>query len=203
MDSILVLGDSIVNQIQDYGKSLQARYDVNLGLDKMKYKVHYRGISGGKITNFMDLKTSVPDLSAIRPKVVVLHVGSNDLCDLKGGDEPLVVGFKLADLVNLLIKQQPVKYVILSSIIPRIKAHRRMKMTLSKYNTMVSVVNNFLQGLFKNNRAIKFWRHRRLETSQICKFIRAKDGVHLTKQGHVKWVRGIRGRLLPCLKECF
>ena len=196
MDSILVLGDSIVNQIQDYGKNLQARYDVNLGLDKMKYKVHYRGISGGKITNFMDLKTSVPDWSAIRPKVVVLHVGSNDLCDLTGGDEPLVVGFKLADLVNLLIKQQPVKYVILSFIIPGIKAHRRMKMTLSKYNTILSVINNFL-------RIIEFWRHRRLETSQICKFIRAKDGVHLTKQGHVKWVRGIRGRLLPCLKECF
>ena len=85
MDSILGLGDSIVNQIQDYGKNLQVRYDVNLGLDKMKYKVHYRGISGGKITNFMD-KTSVPDLSAIRPKVVVLHVGSNDLCDLTRGD---------------------------------------------------------------------------------------------------------------------
>ena len=136
----------------------------------MKYKIHYRGISGGKITKFMDLKTSVPDWSAIKPKVVVLHVGSNDLCDLTGGDEPLVVSFKLADLVNLLIKQQPVKYVILSSIIPRTKAHRRMTMTLSKYNSMVSVVNNFLQGLFKKNRAVKFWRNRRLETSHICSF---------------------------------
>ena len=47
MVSILVLGDSIVNQIQDYGKNLEACYNVNLGLDKMKYKVYYWGISGG------------------------------------------------------------------------------------------------------------------------------------------------------------
>ena len=65
--------------------------------------------------------------------MVVLHVGSNDFCDLTGGDETLLVGFKLVELANLLIKQQPVKYFILSSIIPGTKAHRRMMMTLSKY----------------------------------------------------------------------
>ena len=103
MVSILLLGDFTVNQIQYNGKSLLAGYDVNLGLDNVKYKVHYRGISGGKITNFMDPKTSVPNWSPIWPKVVVLHVGSVDLCNLTVGNGPLWVGFKLADLVNLRV----------------------------------------------------------------------------------------------------
>ena len=123
----------------------------------------------------------------------MLHVGSNDLCDLTGGDEPLLVGYKLADLVDL----------------PVGKVHRFKFYYSSNQGSheddddiVVSVVNNFLQGLFRNSRAVKFWRHRRLETSEISQFIQ-EDGVHLTKHYHVKWVRGITGGLLPCLKECF
>ena len=65
------------------------------------------------------------------------------------------------------------------------------------------MVNNFLQGLFRINRAVKIGVIEDWKPPKSVSLFRVKNGVHLTKQGHVKWVRGIRGRLLPCLKECF
>ena len=48
MIPVLVLGDSIVNQIQEYGKSPLSHYDVNFSLDTHQFKVHYNGVSGEK-----------------------------------------------------------------------------------------------------------------------------------------------------------
>ena len=200
MIPVLVLGDSIVNQIQEYGKSPLSHYDVNFSLDKHQFKVHYIGVSGGKIAKFRNLNHVVPNWSLMNPKVVILHIGTNDVRDVTEDEDPLKVAFLLVEWVRRLLAQLSVSKVIVSSIIPRTKQHRRMKMTLEQFNKAVGAINKFLQEIYRNNKVVQFWHHKRLETPFIERYINAKDGVHLTQKGHEKWVRGIRGALLPCGK---
>ena len=115
MVSILVLGDSVVKQVSRYSKLPNARYDSNLGLDQTQYTVYWRRISRGKITNNHDPKQAIPDWEVINPDIVI-QIGSNDVCDLGGSDDPLEIGYKLAEMVGNFISQLSVKKVIVSSI---------------------------------------------------------------------------------------
>ena len=85
MVSILVLGDS-VKQVSRYSILPNARYVSNLGLDLTQYTVYWRGISGRKIANYHDLKQAIPDWEVINPGIVIIQIGSNDVCDLRGND---------------------------------------------------------------------------------------------------------------------
>ena len=142
----------------------------------------------------------MPNWSLMNPKVVILHIGTNDVCHVTEDEDPLKVAFLLVEWVRRLLAQLSVSKVIVSSIIPRTKQHKRMKMTLEQFNKAVGAINKFLQGIYRNNKVVQFWHHKRLETPFIERYINAKDGVHLTQKGHEKWVRGIRGALLPCGK---
>ena len=103
----------------------------------------------------------------------------------------------LAEMVGNFISQLSVKKVIVSSISPRTRSHKKMRLSLNRYNKAVS--DSWLEGLYRRNGTIKFWRHTRFETSFINMLINEKDGVLLTQRGYVRWVRGIRVGLLPFL----
>ena len=199
MVSILVLGDSVVKQVSRYSKLPNARYDSNLGLDQTQYTVYWRGISRGKIANYHDPKQAIPDLEVINPDILIIQIGSNDVCDLGGSEDPLEIGYKLAEMVGNFISQLSVKKVIVSSILPRTRIHKKMRLSLNRYNKAVSDINSWLEGLYRRNGTIKFWRHTRFETSFIHMLINENDRVLLTQRGYVRWVRGIRGGLLPFL----
>ena len=154
--------------------------DSNLGLGQTHYTVYWRGISGSKIANYHDPKQALPDWEVINPGIVIIQIGSNDVCDLGGNDGPLETGYKLAEIVRNFKSQLSVKKVIVSSILPRTRSHKKMRLSLNRYNKAVSDINSWLEGLYRRNGTIKFWRHTRFETSFINMLINEKDGVHLT-----------------------
>lgn len=180
----LVLGHSFVRRVVEFIDLQQAndsyRRDLNLS---EACDVEIFGVGGRTVDKVIRMDLEVIKRNA--PNVVVLELGSNDICDSHCDAD--TVAFSIVALTELLIKSFSVPFVVVCQILPR------MHTPFEGYNERVQKVNTLLREALQNINSAKFWRHRGLVNP--AKNVYARDGIHLNDLGNEALYRSYRGAI--------
>lgn len=111
---VLILGDSFISRFKSFLRDSDHKFSYALNLDTQQFMIQYCGIPGANVSTLRQRKT-LEIVSDFEPEVVVLHIGSNDVCSkLKSEEE--IAGSVVA-LVELLVGEYEVKTVIAFQIL--------------------------------------------------------------------------------------
>ena len=193
---VLIWGSSIVRDIAQFCRSNHGKLSHNLDLEWSGISIFWRYKPGALLGHAKAQLLGQQGLVQWkRPNVIILQVGSNDLCKAQNEEEAQEIAFNLVELVNDLIKHSSVKCVVISAILPRTVRTWHMMVPLEQFNSHVHFVNELLQGLYTNNPKVKFWTHRELETFEQAQGL-LRDGVHPNHLGCTYLARDYRGAIL-------
>ena len=121
----LVLGHSFVRRFKAFVN--RTKSSRNLNLDDT-CRVFLSGIGGRTVDTLMQF--DLAKLQVLQPNVVVLEIGSNDLCDISS--DPEAVGSLIITLINRLRVEFSVDWVVVCQTLPR------KKQPYPEYNSAVS-----------------------------------------------------------------
>jgi lysophospholipase L1-like esterase len=132
-------------------------------------------------------------VASLQPAVVLLQVGSNDLCQLDKSVQEIEQ--KLIGLVLTLKYCYNVQRVAVLQILHRQWPRRRMRypVDIPWFNDRVDTLNTFLRNYFKEDRVegVEFWRHSGFRSPVNQELVYTDDGVHLNKvYGYPKYYNG-------------
>ena len=187
---ILVLGHSFVRRFQFFLN--QGRDDRTVpGLNLSSVDVHFLGIGGRTVAKI--LAFDLEHVRALQPDIVILEIGSNDLCEV--GQRPETVGSSIESLVSTLHEVYNVAFIVVCQVI-----HRATLPSHSpQYNSSVNILNNYLEVVLDPVSFAEFWCHKGLREPNIP--ILNKDGIHLNERGIYALYRSYRGAILFALKR--
>ncbi|XP_078363441.1 uncharacterized protein LOC144647517 [Oculina patagonica] len=187
---VLILGHSFVRRFKLFvSEGIDERTYPDLDLSAVD--LHFLGIGGRTVpkTRSFDLE----DVRALQPEIVILEIGSNDLCEV--GLRPETVGSNIESFVCTLHEVCKVAYVMVCQVI-----HRASPPSHSpQYNADVDILNQYLQVVLEPLPFAEFWSHKGLKAPNIPIFRR--DGVHLNDQANYALYRSYRGAILCALKR--
>ena len=185
----LILGHSFVRRMKDFLKSNAGNSSFNEHFDlEHSCLVKLRGNGGRTVERLMryDLRAT----RATKPDILVLEIGSNDLCDPSADPEILSETITALDVLRHEIQH---KFTVICQVIPR------RNTPFPNYNWRVKQLNKCLQDTLADSSVVKFWRHRGLNNPTRDIYVR--DGIHLNKRGHKALYRSYRGALLYAMKQ--
>ena len=182
----LVLGHSFVRRFKAFVKKSKSSRNLNLDYT---CRVFLWGIGGRTVDKLM--RFDLAKLHVLQPNVVVLEIGSNDLCDI--GSDPEAVGYLIITLIDRLRVEFSVDWVVVCQVLPR------KKQLHPQYNSAVSTLNSWLKENLSTKEHVTFWRHRGLTrpSLNICH----RDRIHLNRRGEELLFRSYRGAILFALKQ--
>ena len=188
---VLVLGHSFVRRLQEFAAQTRSggTYDLNLELSRV-CSVFFHGIGGRTVD-----KTIKYDLAKIRstaPNIVILELGSNDLCD-KDSD-PESIALSIVALAELLRTDLKLRFVVVCEVIARLKE------PFCGYNQKAAQTNGHLRESLRETPATKCWQHRGL-IQPSHNAVYAPDGIHLNSMGNKALYRSYRGAILWALSH--
>ena len=178
MQHALIIGDSFVSRLH--------RRVNSSGLRLRSWTVSLHGVSGGDVRR---LCAWVQQQVGRPYDVVIVHLGSNDLCH-SGDHNSLVQG--LMDLASYLMDHWGVAQVVISEVFLRWRNGRHMHITLQQYNSAVCRANAMLLYQCSQRDRLTLWQHRRLQNRRLF----CQDGVHFNSTGEERFFRSIRGAVL-------
>ena len=186
----LILGHSFVRRMKDFLKSNAGNSSFNEHFDlEHSCLVKLRGNGGRTVERLMryDLRAT----RATKPDILVLEIGSNDLCDPSA--DPEILSETITALVDVLRHEIQHKFTVICQVIPR------RNTPFPNYNWRVKQLNKCLRDTLADSSVVKFWRHRGLNNPTRDIYVR--DGIHLNKRGHKALYRSYRGALLYAMKQ--
>ena len=140
-------------------------------------EICFSGIGGRTVAKLRSF--DLGRVRAFQPHVVILEIGSNDLCE--AGQRSV----------------RPGKFVVVCQILNRATAPSQHP----DYNLGVQVLNNYLKVVLEPLSYAEFWNHKGLRRPSIPMLLR--DGVHLNDRGNYALYRSYRGAILFALKKLF
>lgn len=186
----LIMGHSFVRRFKHFVTTpTDKRVALDLSL-REKCQVHIHGIGGRTISKL--IKFDLGQIQAIKPQLIVLELGTNDLSNPKISPDALAA--EMISLVNLLHYEFHVNFIIVCQIINRNSSN-------VIFNESVLLYNVALTNLTKPLKFAYLWKHKGL--IHPTKSILARDGVHLNKAGEYILYRSYRGAILFGLKQIF
>lgn len=180
MPCALLLGHSFVRRMTEFIDRNQkdGTYTCTFNLGST-CTVKMIGIGGRTVDKL--IKNDLQDIRDTAPNVVIMDIGSNDLCDKQS--DPDTVALAIIVLVELLIKDLKLRCLVLCQVLPR------KKQPFMEYNERVWKLNGLLKEAVKGIQGAKFWIHRGL--CKPSQNIFTRDGVHLNDEGHQALYRGV------------
>ena len=151
---------------------------------------------GGTLQKFCELQ--LPIVRHSNKDVVVLQLGSNDLCD--NLLDPQTLATNILSLVNDLHSRCGVKHIVVLQIlhrhIPRNPAKRRRQLDYNRYNDRVDATNLAILNGLENCPFASYWRHKGLINPAQLESALSDDGVHLNYiQGYKKYLHNVRAAI--------
>jgi len=185
----LILGHSFVRRLKEFViRDTKHQFCDTLNIADA-CSVAWHGIGGRTIEKINLFDRAI--ISSIKPDILLLEIGSNDLCPVYS--KPKTVASDILQFVKSYHDDLHVKIIIVCQICKRSKSPH------AKYNDNVSAANNYLKlALSKTEYAI-FWRHRGL--SNPTGNIFARDGIHLNGLGNKALYKSYRGAILMGVKK--
>ena len=190
---VLILGHSFVSRFKTFvyqGGDRRVKRDLHLSRSA---RVFFQGVGVRTVDKLRAL--DLHDVRRLKPDIVILEIGSNDLCQL--GVKPETVGSKIEALVHILQNQCHVNYIMVCQVINRTAIPREVPL----YNERVALLNQYLSVVLETLDFVQFWCHKGLRKPNIP--VICGDGVHLNAQGHYALYRSYRGAILFALKQIF
>ncbi len=182
---VVFIGDSITQGWEGAGKDVWTRYyahrnAVNLGI-------------GGDRTQHVLWRLENGNLQGLKPKAVVLMIGTNNSNGEDNTVEQIADG--VAAIVSRLRTALPDARILLVSIFPRSE-------NPSPHRGKVLMVNQVIRNLADETRV--FWidfGHRFLDSRGIIPREMMPDYLHLTPQAYALWAESIEPRLSTILGD--
>ena len=144
-------------------------------------KVRLFGVGGWTVQKLKQFE--VANASCFAPDVVILEIGTNDLCN----SSPETVGSQIDELVELLLNHFSFRVVGLCLVIKRAEP---------MFNKKVEVLNRYLRVVVDRPRVF-VWRHKILDSPRHDFLL--EDGVHLNSCGQYLLYRSYRGAILKAV----
>ena len=171
---ILVLGHSFVWRLTQFvAETDLACISSNFHLANTP-TVQFYGIGGRTVTKLHQF--DLPLIAQAKPTILILEIGSNDLCD------PLLTVPNLTanifQLVQLFHFDYHVPHVIVSQVLPR----KTPPVMTPPYNERVQQLNASLHHLLQTTPFATLWFHPSISHSKSSVFLR--DGIHLNFRGN-------------------
>ena len=194
---VLVLGHSFVKRMIFYlrpGKKLKDLYSLNFAEEFNQNdvcRVSMLGIWGRTMEKLLRY-----DLKAIRdrqPEIIVLEIGSNDLCDASW--EPQAIAEAIQSCGQLLLQSLNLKQLIFCGVLPRVEPH----VPYAKYNANVPILNDAIKEFCRHTPNLSFWKHKGFVNP--VEGVYSIDGIHMNGAGNGKLFKSYRGAILFALKQ--
>lgn len=156
----------------------------NLGLQRLNVDIWWQG-RGGMVV--FDIKKRIMTLLSYEdpPQFIILHLGANDIGDIKIG----YLRNHLKVIINWLQRKLPATTIIWSQILPRLKwrySHDSDAMEKARYRLNNSIATHVM------NLGGLYIRYPDIKSDRV--FLES-DGVHLTKLGNNIFLNTIQGAL--------
>ena len=166
---VLILGHSFVRRHKHF-ITIQARKNTDIALD-IKVSdvctVCVLGIGGRTVDKMVRL--DLPTIRDMAPDIVILELGSNNLCDTTSDAE--TTGLAIETFAELLYHRSSVRYIMVCEVIPR------SNQPFFHYNGKVDSLNSYLVKALANALFAEVWRHRGLYHPTINIYL--FEGIHL------------------------
>ena len=184
--SVLLLNHSFVRR---FGVFLQHAEppvypDLDLPGSGVQFVVHGRG--GRTVPSLLQHDIGV--VRILRPWMVILEIGSNDLCIPH--IRPETVGSAIDDLCGILLGLGVHRIYVCQTL-------RRLNTLDPEYNDKVLLLNHYCDVVFADRPEVVYWHHRGMWNSTIPVF--RPDGIHPNDHGMVRLYRSYRGAVLNAL----
>ena len=138
-------------------------------------------------------RRDLPVVASFKPTIIVLDIGSNDLCDSTVSIDALATN--IAQLIHTLYFHFKVPHIILGQILPRV----RTPPTCPEYNVRVERLNHASLTFLKRAPYATFWFHPKVTSHSILLF--SNDGVHLNMVGNHLLHHSYREALHNCWRR--
>ena len=189
--TILVMGDSFVRRLKEFARRKFGEND-NLGFQFHMANVSWYGVGGLTIDRFRH--HHMQNVFNVRPDILFIQLGSNDLADAHKSPE------EVANAMELLVEDfldAGVHQVIVSQVLFR--EGRGLPARVHNYNGKVTIFNFMNKLTFNPNYTdvARFWYHKGLwhkRQTTLC-----HDGVHFNSRGSRNYYRSVRGALMQAL----
>ena len=181
--SVLIMGHSYVRRLVEH---LQRYRQHNLGLQPDQYFVQF-AFRGGAHLDFLKAPDTLRTVRRIRPSLVLLEIGTNDLS--LASTNPLILAAAVFQFARRLIDEFQVTRVVVCQIVHRFPGPR-FTFPYAGFNEAVDAYNAELQRLAAGSAgSVVFWRHPRMQL-QVQRFI--VDGVHFNFAGMKKHLNSLK-----------
>ena len=188
--NLLFLHHSFVRRLQTFLTEHHERcatHNMNLPHEN----VSFLGIGGRTVSK--KLSFDLDKIKAFQPKIIILELGTNDLCVM--GQRPESVGSDIEHLVQVLHDHCGAEFIMVCLVIyrPAIPPH------VPDFSHKVDLLNKYLKVVLQPLPYTEAWSHRGLQSPSIA--VLCRDGVHLNAAGNYALYRSYRGAILFALKK--
>ena len=200
MPNVLIAGHSFVRRYHDYlirKNGLQINYNNCLGLPCENIYIIGKGALK---TDEEGLNLVIAKAKQVKPDVVLLEIGTNDLA-VTTSDKTKQVTQTLSDLYQICeqLFTLGVKRVILCEVIARRRF--RGKTTQAEFDFKQRIFNSALHFLSQINEDILIWRHERSKIRNLKESEISSDNIHITTElGLQLYNFSIRAAIIKGLK---
>ena len=146
-------------------------------------EIKWHGTGGRTVSKVRAFDQGIVEI--IRPDIVLLQLGSNDL--VRG--DPLSIASATEDLVTLLHDSFQIKQICVCQTLYQISS--------PAYNQCVRDLIKYLKVLLEPLPYSLYWKHRGFRNSTVGLY--SGDGVHLNSHDHYHLYRSLRGGVLRSL----
>ena len=173
---VLILGDSFISRLKGYAR--EEEHGCSFGLEDC-INISWLGIPDATADRIDRSNVVRQRLHEFQPAVVVLQVGSNDLCSARSKADAWQVGYQISCLAEKLLNQQSVKFVLVIGVLPRSRPGKFTR-DVKLYNDRMVEVNDYLDMTVEGDDLKFFILHR---IGGMIDDLTLPDGVHLTAAG--------------------
>ena len=192
---IQIFGHSYVRRLKDYIKqSDNLTFSLNLQQPTL---VQYSGFPGASVDR---LQQNLDVIQDFQPNLVILIIGTNDLCSPTTTPEQLAAD--IAKLANNIICIG-VSRVLVLPILYRQSSQRpsRYHVDIPWFNERVHQVNGKLADAMKHIERARMWKIKGFWSDEAQTSAFAADGVHLSDEGNRKLYNNIRMAVVSMLNS--
>ena len=157
--NILILGHSFVRRLQTFLTEHHNRctaHNINLPHEN----VSFQGIGGRTVSKMLSF--GLDKIKAFQPKVIILELGTNDLCVV--GQHPQSVGSNIGHLVQVLHDHCGAEFIMVCLVIyrPAIPPH------VPDFSHKVDLRKKYLKVVLEPLPYAEAWSHRGLQSPSIA-----------------------------------
>ena len=188
----LYYGHSFVQHMVDYINTLPP-YMKDFGIFPNQGSVFFQSKSGATVARLREDK-NIRKILQLRPEIVVLEVGTNDLAreDMSPKDVADGVMELVRDVLDCHVREVVVDQVIL-------RGKEGMERAVPEFKDKVHDYNRRIKNDLQYQPRASFWHHRNLWNVELEEHL--EDGTHLNALGNKKLYRSVKGAIQSTMKR--